>query len=515
MGRHRHARPKRQSSALIALVAFPLAFGTVSATLASGPDGGQVPEASPDTSVPYDDLLVTPPRPDLTPAVVMRSRSTTRARTGIIPWSALQAYQRSTGILAEVRPECGLPWTLLAAVGQVESDHGQVGGRELDDGATVQPAMVGPALDGRKGRAKVADTDKGSQDGDRVWDRELGPMRLVPSVWELAGVDGDGDGRRDVQDLDDAALATAVFLCASGEGLHKAPAAAAALLTYRGDKAYVDQVLAVEARYRQGKFAVSASPPMTTVNASLDLGPALPVRELTARAFTDVSLQLGGLGGIPFSERDQGTTEDVVALPPRTRSPEAGPTAGAPTGRDPSPTSPAPGDSGRPSELPEDPSEGDPTTPGPGGPSTPADPTTEPAPGPTEGPGTEEPTDPPTDPPAGNPPADDLPSDDPTGGEGPLPADDPTTALLEGVWAACERGDPPVGGYCLDGALVDLALSGPLDSPATGDLDGDGTVSTVGAELEGLLGRIVKLTVVLGTEPLKVVAVNNVAMAPR
>ena len=38
-------------------------------------------------------------------------------------------------------------------------------------------------------------------------------MQFIPSTWTVVGVDADGDGRRDPQDIDDASLATAVYLC--------------------------------------------------------------------------------------------------------------------------------------------------------------------------------------------------------------------------------------------------------------------------------------------------------------
>ena len=39
-------------------------------------------------------------------------------------------------------------------------------------------------------------------------------MQFLPSTWAAVAVDGDADGRRDVQDIDDASLGSAVYLCA-------------------------------------------------------------------------------------------------------------------------------------------------------------------------------------------------------------------------------------------------------------------------------------------------------------
>ena len=65
--------------------------------------------------------------------------------------------------------------------------------------------------------ARVKDTDEGRFDEDRRWDRAVGPMQLLPSTWSYVGVDGDGNGKRTPDDLDDAALAVGVYLCAAAD----------------------------------------------------------------------------------------------------------------------------------------------------------------------------------------------------------------------------------------------------------------------------------------------------------
>ncbi len=130
-----------------------------------------------------------------------------------IPDEAAAAYQRAESVIADARPVCHLTWTVLAAVGRVESDHGQADGGELGTGGRVDPPSHGPTLDGRHGRQQVRDTDAGVLDGVRRWDRTVGPLNFLPATWNVVGVDADDDGHRDPQDIDDAALAAGVVLC--------------------------------------------------------------------------------------------------------------------------------------------------------------------------------------------------------------------------------------------------------------------------------------------------------------
>ncbi|MGH3241033.1 MAG: lytic transglycosylase domain-containing protein, partial [Spirillospora sp.] len=74
----------------------------------------------------------------------------------------------------------GLSWTVLAAIGQVESDHGRNAGRS-SAGA-------------------------------------LGPMQFMPATWKAYGVDGDRDGKADIMNPYDAIPGAAKYLCANGAG---------------------------------------------------------------------------------------------------------------------------------------------------------------------------------------------------------------------------------------------------------------------------------------------------------
>ena len=97
---------------------------------------------------------------------------------------------------------CHLRVSHLAAIGQVES--GSIGGRSVV-GHRVTPAIYGPLLDGGP-FAVIRDSDGGGYDGAGDYDRAMGPLQFLPGTWRWAGRDGDGDGRRDPQNVFDAAL---------------------------------------------------------------------------------------------------------------------------------------------------------------------------------------------------------------------------------------------------------------------------------------------------------------------
>lgn len=150
------------------------------------------------------------------------------AKAGI-PVPAMRAYARAQ--LA--RPQgCDLGWTTLAAIGWVESQHGTLDGRTLgDDGISSEP-IVGPALAGGL-------------------DHAYGPMQFIPSTWERWSSDGDGDGTADINDLDDAAMAAARYLCGTGQDLGTGAGWSAAVFAYNHSQAYVNQVYAAANAYAQ------------------------------------------------------------------------------------------------------------------------------------------------------------------------------------------------------------------------------------------------------------------------
>ena len=79
-------------------------------------------------------------------------------------------------------------------------------------------------------------------------------MQFIPSTWAVVGVDADGDGLRNPQDIDDAALGTAVYLCSGTDDLGTDAGRRAAVYRYNHSQPYVDLVLAIMHAYLAGDF---------------------------------------------------------------------------------------------------------------------------------------------------------------------------------------------------------------------------------------------------------------------
>jgi hypothetical protein len=240
-----------------------------------------------------------------------------------IPAVALAAYQSAAAVIDTADPSCHLDWSTLAAIGQVESDQGRADGSSLDRQGIAHPRIIGPRLDGKHGTSLVRDTDAGRLDGDTRFDRAVGPMQFLPSTWAAVAVDADGDGRRDVQDINDASLGSAVYLCADHDDLATKAGARAALLRYNHSEAYARLVMAIARHYRAS-------------------GIGLPVTDVDTRpvSFTDPGgrhrrghgHQHGHQHG-HHGHRHHGpvTTDPVPPTPTPTPSPTDPPTPGGPT----------------------------------------------------------------------------------------------------------------------------------------------------------------------------------------
>ena len=251
----------RQVAPLVPLALFASAF-TVSAT-----DDPAVATAALDRGLSGGNPVVVPKQPIEDPANIPVpgvvgngvdvGEQPTQVVSGLsrngIPTLALKAYSRAQQVMAQVDPSCRLPWTLVAAIGRVESNHGRFGGNGLNANGVAVPGIYGPRLDGSS-TARISDTDAGKFDGDGAFDRAVGPMQFIPGTWRSMGVDGDGDGVRNPQDIDDAAMSTAVYLCSGSTDLSQAGDLNQALLRYNHSQEYVDLVVSVAKAYAGGSW---------------------------------------------------------------------------------------------------------------------------------------------------------------------------------------------------------------------------------------------------------------------
>ncbi len=167
-----------------------------------------------------------------------------------IPVTVLAAYHLAESAMASSLPSCHLTWQMTAGIGKVESNHAS-GGRLTSDG-TAAPAILGPVLNGSSGTAAIGDTDEGTLDGDTTWDRAVGPMQFIPSSWERWGQTERPGAVPDPQNIYDAALAAARYLCAAGGDLSTPEGLNKAILAYNHSDAYLTVVLSWIRQYTSG-----------------------------------------------------------------------------------------------------------------------------------------------------------------------------------------------------------------------------------------------------------------------
>ncbi len=219
------------------------------------PDGTSVPSEAIEApaSVPVPGVIA--------PAVPEGSADSvvSGASSNGIPAPALAAYQRAAQIINSADKSCNVPWELIAAIGRVESDHGRYGGNTLTENGVVKPGIYGIALNGKNGTAAINDTDGGQLDKDTVYDRAVGPMQFIPSTWQVVKVDADGDDQRNPQDMDDASLATAVYLCSGSDNLSTRSGQEAAVYRYNHSQDYVNLVLRIMEAYSSGDYTAVPS----------------------------------------------------------------------------------------------------------------------------------------------------------------------------------------------------------------------------------------------------------------
>ena len=108
--------------------------------------------------------------------------------------SRCEAYALAELRVAQTSPACGLRWTTLAGIGQIESNHGRSSGATLTTDGRSIPPIYGPPLDGTERPQAHPDTDDGRLDGDST----LGPGDRPDAVHpvDVARYAVDADGRR-------------------------------------------------------------------------------------------------------------------------------------------------------------------------------------------------------------------------------------------------------------------------------------------------------------------------------
>jgi membrane-bound lytic murein transglycosylase B len=217
-----------------------------------------------------------------TPAAVPPVLATKKPNSLGIPSMAMAAYRHAEQLMASSDPGCGLSWNLLAGIGRIESGHAN-GGATDAHGTATRP-IYGPALDGTlPGNETIVER---SSNGRMSYAHAVGPMQFLPGTWARYAADGDGDGLADPQNLYDAALAAARYLCSGGLNLRDRSQVMSAILRYNNSIPYAQNVLGWAGAYATGVVPVDL-PPLTEAappplgDMHLDnpegLGPGLPL----------------------------------------------------------------------------------------------------------------------------------------------------------------------------------------------------------------------------------------------
>lgn len=305
------------SQAPAAPLAASTAGGDPAAAGATPPGDGAATGNSPY----YTDLppLTTPNKPGSSVNLPV----TGSAEAGI-PATILAAYKKAEQDLAGTDAACRLPWQLLAAIGKVES--GQARGGKVDDNGTTFSPILGPALNGQ-GFALIKDSDGGAYDGDSTHDRAVGPMQFIPQTWATWGQDGNGDGRKDPNNIYDAALAAGRYLCAGTRDLALAADLDRAVLSYNHSREYLRTVRSWFDFYKRGTHEVPDGSGVLPVGSGggssspspTPTPPATPPTTPPAPSFG--SIENAGTGtltataGEVFSERVRVRTKNTLGTP--------------------------------------------------------------------------------------------------------------------------------------------------------------------------------------------------------
>ncbi|WP_308170617.1 lytic transglycosylase domain-containing protein [[Mycobacterium] fortunisiensis] len=230
-----------------------------------------------------------------------------------IPGTSLKAYRTAERMMAAAYPDCGISWNLLAGIGRIESGHAN-GGATDARGTAVRP-IYGPALDGTLPGNEVI--VQNAQAGRVTYARAMGPMQFLPGTWARYASDGDGDGKADVQNVFDSALAAARYLCSGGLNLRDQSQVMMAILRYNNSVAYARNVLGWAAAYATGVVPVDLPPITGSIppigDSHLDnpegLGPGLPADATGLPAGDPLAL-------IPLLNRNSTGTQNVPGFAP-------------------------------------------------------------------------------------------------------------------------------------------------------------------------------------------------------
>lgn len=204
--------------------------------------------AAPDEGASTGGGAQQPPSEDGEPDSLDAWAERTAAATSV-PARALRAYGHAELAMREHSPGCRVSWATLAGIGRVESDHGRYGGATLGEDGRPSIPIIGVPLNGAPGVRTITDTDGGRLDGDPHHDRAVGPMQFIPSTWTRYASDGNGDGNADPQQIDDAALTAARYLCAGGRDMSSAEGWWAGIMSYNNSVEYGQKVFGLADTY--------------------------------------------------------------------------------------------------------------------------------------------------------------------------------------------------------------------------------------------------------------------------
>ena len=242
------ARRERRITAAVALLAlFGVAGLLVSAALlAKSPPTEPRAIATPTTTMEPVKPVAEPvaPAPARTGEHIAAEWLTGVSRQTGIGTVALEAYALASVRLDREQPACHVGWTTLAGIGAIESGHGTHGGVRLQTDGTTSRPIIGPALDGSSGTARIPSDDESERwHGDTKWDHAVGPMQFIPSTWRKWGSDANGDGTADPNNIIDAAYSAGRYLCASGRDLQTGEGWTQAIFSYNHSEDYVRSVV--------------------------------------------------------------------------------------------------------------------------------------------------------------------------------------------------------------------------------------------------------------------------------